>query len=164
MPAFMDALTIADHLASFAIEEGWSPPERVYIRGVIRCTTAEGDHLYSDEAMDWCEPCAKHLVRQFLDSFVGPLEDPPEVELADPSCPNDTSAACDGCGETLDHCLSDVGVAEEVRHYIEHPIAGGIVNRRQAFELSCLIVSAPDDPEVLAIGLAALAAIKGPDR
>lgn len=150
---------LARDLERFASRNGFTAPPAYYIVGYFSLKDADGNSVYSDEAHLWCESCGEALMNKA--KALLPQEEADDLML----CPTDadgedTCPHCMECGETLAGSVSSYCVGEEVQHYQDNPIAiDATINPRQAVEIAMICYSAPDDPEVLAIGNAALGAI-----
>lgn len=150
----LDGRNMARRFYVFARECGFEARDPFYIQGEFRATLADGTTLYTDEAHLWCEDCAKRLLGRYLAEVYGPYTDEHAIYPVDISGGEDSPAHCRDCGETLDHLLTDYGVRQEVAHYEEY--ASADVNPAQAWELGCLLDSAPSEPSVMKIGAAHL--------
>lgn len=145
-------------LDDFARSGGFRARDPYYIVGEIKCTTAEGEELYSDEAHLWCEDCAKAILAKALPVLPRSERDLHLICMADVGSGEDTPSHCAACGHALDHILTEAGVEYEVDHYASHPVDK--ISAAEAFGIARLVESAPTDKDVLAIGRAALRAIR----
>ena len=156
----MDGFDIARPLEAFAERSGFVAPQAYYIVGEFSLQNADGSSAaYSDEAHLWCRDCADKLLAKAHALMPSAERENHFVCATDPTG-EDTCPHCRGCGETLEGSVSEACVGEEVAHYDDNPICDGdMVNPRQAVEIAMILYAAPNDPDVIAIGRAALAAI-----
>lgn len=156
----MDSNQIATALVTFAEQMGFIAQPAYYIVGSFNLRADDGSSVYSDEAHLWCEDCAKTLLAKALPLLPERERDNHFICITEASG-EDSCPHCMSCGETLHGSVSSYAVAEEVDHYHLNPIEpSDNINPRQAVEIAQILYAAPDDQEVLAIGIAALAALR----
>lgn len=156
----MDAHQMAAELEAFAARTGFVAPPAYYIVGTFNLKAEDGSSVYSDEAHLWCRGCADALLSKAKAILPDNEQDDHFVCYTD-AYGEDTCPHCMACGETLEGTVSETCVGNEVYHYAENPIGpDDTINPRQAIEISMILIAAPNNPDVIAIGTAALAAIK----
>ena len=95
--------------------------------------TGDGMHLHIDGSSLFCEPCID-LIRSLIGRQFGlsdetkdcedNLGQTEEIEAGGMiGAESETSNFCHWCCQKLETCFSEYGVAEEMRHYEEHPPA-----------------------------------------
>ena len=151
----MDAHDMSFTLDTFARKSGLYIRQPFYITGEFRCNPGWGDTLYSDSSMLYCEECADMLLTlafPFLSQ---------DAEYYVESCSGaeeDTPSACEVCGCVLEYMLTGAGVSYEMDHYRENPPQAPL-SPDDAFAIASVLAAAAYDPEVIALGEAAVALI-----
>jgi hypothetical protein len=124
----------------------FEPKRGVFITGEVNIKTPNGEHLYSDEGLNYCRCCAE----DFVEKVNKELQNDDNLVFGASLDGEDSPAICYICHAILDYDLSSHGVEYELDHFMRRRFRKRLT-AEDAYSIARMLEAAPENKDVLRV-------------